>query len=350
MKKRFIIILGLLAIIFTPNIVNAEGDNYFQTEGHDHVVDHSLFTAGNVINSKETVNGLNFVAGDSISINGENEYGFYAGNNIAISNKVVKDVFVAGNTINITDEANIGRDLYAAGSVLTINGNIANNAFVAGDAITLKDVTIDGNLNIACSKVIVEGVVSINGTMNINENAIIENENNLMVNNKNVYKTTENYNFSISNLFVDLLISIASIMLLGFIINGMFPKVFENILKDLSINKVFKNIGIGLLVLIVVPIASIILLCTIVGIRLGFVLGLVYILMLLLAILFAAVLVGELMLTKLFKGESNTYLSIAIGIIVLKVVGLIPVVGTLAYFLSFLYGIGKIIDLYKINK
>lgn len=350
MKRKVLGLLGLIMLLLTPFIVKAEENSYFQVDSNEKVVDHSLFTAGEVVTSKETVNGLNFVVGNSLKLSGENEYGFYAGNDVTISNHIVKDAFAAGSTVVITEDANIGRDLYAAGSSVTINGNISNNAFVGGTVITLKDVTIDGNLNVACDTLVIEGVVSINGTLSINESATIENENNLMVTNKNIYKDNDNVDFNVTNIFVELLISIASIMLLGFIINAMFPKAYEKVLDELSANKIFKNIGIGLLTLIIVPIVTIILLCTIVGVRLGFVLLLIYILLLLLAILFASVLVGNLVLTKLFKGEDNSYLSIAIGIIVLKLVGLIPVLGGLVYFLALLYGIGKALELYKLNK
>ena len=103
----------------------------------------------------------------------------------------------------------------------------------------------------------------------------------------------------------------------------------------------------GLIALIIIPMVSIILLCTIIGIRLGFVLLLLYIIMLLIAILYASLICGNLILTKLFKSNDNSYLSIAIGVIVIKLVSIVPVIGSLVYFLVILYGMGKSIELFK---
>ena len=347
MGKRLLRLCALF-ILFIPIVVFAEGDIYVKDNGSEGVVDHSLFTVNNVVNSKETVNGLNFVAGNNVTVTGENEYGFYAANDITITNKIVKDLFVAGNNIVISSEANIGRDLYAAGSNLTINGNISNNAFVAGSIITLKDVTINGDLRLACDKLNIEGVVTINGTLYVDDAAVISNENNLMANAIEKYSAGEiEDDESFSSVITVLLTSMASIMLVGFIINAMCPKVYEKLVKEIEFKNLLKNIGIGLLALIVIPIVSLILLCTIVGVRLGFLILLLYVIMLMLAILYVSMLLGNVILTKLFKTNDNPYLAIAIGVVVIKLVGMIPGIGGLVYFLAILCGLGKILEICK---
>ena len=348
MRKITCLFLGLFMLLFSPNIINAEDDTYFQENGKERVVEHSLFTANQVVTSLDNVNGINFVAGDSITVKGDNEYGIFAGNSVTVSNNITKDLFVAGNTVLIDSNAKLNRDLYAAGSNIIINSNIEKNAFIAGSIVTLKDTTIKGNINLACEQLIIEGVVSINGTLKINDNAKIDNESNLMIDTKELYNSKDELNsISVSNIFVDLLISIAGLLIVGFIINGVFPNVYDKVLKDITVKNELKNVLMGLIALIVMPIISIILFCTIVGMLFGFIVLFIYILMLMIALLYGSVVLGNLILTKLFKTNDNSYLSISIGVIIIKLISLIPTLGGTIYFLILLYGIGKSIELFK---
>ena len=344
MRKRILLFLSLVAIMVFPFTVHAEGDSYLQTESTNRTVDHSLFTAGDNLTSEETVDGINFVAGNNITVKGSNEYGFYAGNNINVSNSIDKDLFIAGNNIVIEKDVNIGRDLFAAGSNVSVSGNITNNAYIGGSTITLKDLTINGNLKVACEKINVEGVVTINGTLYMNEGVIINNENNLMVDTKETY-TTDSTTVT-KNVIFDILISMAALMVLGFIINSLFPKVYENLIKNFEFKKELKNIAFGLLGLILIPIISILLICTLIGMPLGFILLFVYIIMIIISSLYGVSICGNLILTKLFHASDNSYLSIAIGVIVLNLFKYIPVIGPLVYMLIIFYGIGKSIELF----
>ena len=347
MRKIFVMFLGLFMLIFAPTIINAETD-YFQEGSKERVVDHSLFTANQVVNSQETVKGLNFVAGNSIKVTGTNEYGIFAGNDITVSNVIEKDLFAAGNNIIISSDATIGRDVYVAGSNVVVNTSIEKNAFIAGSVVTLKDATLKGNVNIACQELVIEGVVTINGALTINEDAEIDNESNLMVDTKVTYDANDvSTNFNFTNKVVEVLMAIASLLIIGFAINGLFPSVYDKVLKDISIKNELKNLLLGLIALIIIPIVSIILLCTLVGALLGLILLLIYILMLIISLLYGSVVAGNLILTKLFKAKDNSYLSITVGIIALRVVSLIPYIGGLVYFLTFIYGMGKPIELFK---
>ena len=348
MRKILCLFLGIFMLLFSPFIINAEEETYFQENGKDRVVDHSLFTANQLVNSTDTVNGINFVAGNTIKVTGSNEYGVYAGNDITVSNNILKDLFVAGNNIVITNDAKLDRDLYAAGSNITINSNVEKNAFIAGTVVTLKDTTIKGNISIACDHLLIEGVVTINGKLKINNDATIDSESNLMVDTKETYDSNSEFErFNTTNMFIDLLISIAGLLIIGFVINGLFPKVYDKVLKDITVKGELKNLLLGLIGFIVMPIAAIILLCTIVGLLLGFIVLFIYILMLLISLLYGSAVLGNIILTKLFKAKDNSYLSITIGVIVIKLISLLPTLGGTIYFIAILYGMGKSIELFK---
>ena len=347
MKKNILKFLSLAFLLLLPFSVNAEG-TYVKENGTGDVVEHSLFTAGNIVNATDNVHGLDFVAGNSVKVTGESEYGFYAGNDVTVSNQVEKDLFVGGNTIIIDSSSKIGRDLYAAGNNVTINTNVNGNAFIGGSIITLKDANITGDLRLGCEKLIIEGNVNITGTLYIDSDSTIDNESGLTVGKKEVYEVEKELDTkSFSNIIVETLTSIASIMVVGFILNSLFSKMYENATSDLETKKELKNILFGLLWLIVVPLFSIILMCTIIGVRFGFALLLLYVISLILAIVFASVVCGNIILTKLFKVKDNSYLAIAIGVLALKIISLIPYIGGTVYFLALLYGIGKSVELFN---
>ena len=67
-----------------------------------------------------------------------------------------------------------------------------------------------------------------------------------------------------------------------------------------------------------------------------------YIIALMLATILASAVIGQNIYTKLFKQKDNIYISTIIGILVVKLVSLIPYIGGIVALLVFLYGLGMI--------
>ena len=177
MKKK---ILGILLIMFMVLPISfVKADEYFTA--NDNVNDtkeynHSHFEAGNNVYSKSNVNGLSFVAGSVLNISGTKEYGIFAGESLKIDATIEKDLFAAGNSINISKDSNIGRDIYLAGNNISIDSNINGNAFIAGSVINLNNTTINGDAKFAANTLNIGENVEITGKLIINEDAIIQNE------------------------------------------------------------------------------------------------------------------------------------------------------------------------------
>src|SRR5574344_2016334 len=307
MRKNIGKMLSLLVILLVPFMTcYAATEDYFVSSSNNDggEVNHSVFVANENVNYDKKVNGIGFIAGNNVTINGETEYGFYAGNNVIIKDTINKDLFVAGNTINVSKDATLGRDLYAAGNIITVSTNIEGNVFIAGDEITLDNV---------------------NAT------------------NKETYKVDKEEKQSI---FSNTLYALAMVMILAFVINLLFPKLYKNTVKEIDGMSTLKNILFGLLWLIGLPIASIVIMCTVVGLELGLVVLMVYAFMLMISVILSSMVLGYIILTKLFKTTDNSYLAITIGLIIFKLVSLIPIVGGWIYFLAILYGMGKVWELF----
>src|SRR5574344_582013 len=346
MRKNIGKMLSLLVILLVPFMTcYAATEDYFVSSSNNDggEVNHSVFVANENVNYDKKVNGIGFIAGNNVTINGETEYGFYAGNNVIIKDTINKDLFVAGNTINVSKDATLGRDLYAAGNIITVSTNIEGNVFIAGDEITLDNVTINGDVNLTGSKLNIDGNVTILGTIKYNEDMAIGNQNNLNATNKETYKVDKEEKQSI---FSNTLYALAMVMILAFVINLLFPKLYKNTVKEIDGMSTLKNILFGLLWLIGLPIASIVIMCTVVGLELGLVVLMVYAFMLMISVILSSMVLGYIILTKLFKTTDNSYLAITIGLIIFKLVSLIPIVGGWIYFLAILYGMGKVWELF----
>ena len=63
--------------------------------------------AGNSVYDATNVDGISFVAGNDVNINGNYEYGFVAGNIVDVKGKYQKDVFVFGNMVSFSNEFSV---------------------------------------------------------------------------------------------------------------------------------------------------------------------------------------------------------------------------------------------------
>ena len=342
MKK----ILGLIAVLFAMFMVvtSVNAGEYVtadQNINDELSYEHSHFEAGNMVTSKSNVNGLSFVAGANVDVSATKEYGFFAGETVKVNGKVEKDLFAAGNTVIIGNESSIGRDAYLAGNSVTISSDINGSVFIGGSMIKLENVTINGDVSIAGNTVDIVGNVTINGNLKINDNAVINNENNLSVTKKETY-ASNSVNIDFENEISDIVLDILKTLFTGLLLVLIFPNLFKKIKYDLEAKDIGMKLLFGLLVLVAAPMICVVSLSIVVGMSVSVILLFLYIIALMLATILGSVVVGQNIYTKLFKQKDNIYLSMITGILVVKLVSLLPYVGGLVALLVFLYGLGMI--------
>jgi hypothetical protein len=332
-----------IATNFGPGpVTNAENTYFFDsTISKDiTIINHNAFVAGSTVNIKASeINGLVFGAGNTINVESTIDYGFLAGNMININNTTNNDLFLAGNMINITKDAQVKRDLYLAANSIAIDTDVAGRIYAAANEITLEDITINGNAYIAASKINIVGKVTINGSLNYNSGTTIVGKKNLDVDQINITKVEKDN--TLSKIY-STIINIISLILIAVIINLLLPNIYKNIDKKIASNKVLKDLGVGLLAFIVVPIIAIILAFTVVGIPLTFITLAIYVITAYLCTITSSILLGNLINTKLFKQDDNFYLNAIMGIIIVQLLSLIPYVGSLIELFFSLTGFGII--------
>jgi len=125
-----------------------------------------------------------------------------------------------------------------------------------------------------------------------------------------------------------------SIFLLGLVLLLLFPRAADAVTRA----KVGRSLLIGLLVFILLPILGLLALVTVVGIPLGFVLLTAFVLLLAIAYVSTAWLLGR----RILKPPKARILAFLVGLLILRLLALIPFVGGLIGFLAVLLGLGAL--------
>jgi cytoskeletal protein CcmA (bactofilin family) len=128
--------------------------------------------------------------------------------------------------------------------------------------------------------------------------------------------------------------------LLGLVLSLLTPAVFMDAAR--AANKVGLSMGIGLLFLVGIPVAAIIACVTIVGLGLGIVTLLIYLVAVYMSQIFVGQWLGEKMLGSGI-GIGPVLARLALGLAVLRVIRVIPFVGPLSMWVVIVWGLGAYI-------
>lgn len=355
MKKKIFLFLILAAcLVITP--VSANEITNFYSDANDNVefnenVEGDSALAGNIVDVIGNIDGIGFIAGNTVNIDGSLEYGFAAGNEVNIAGHVAKSLYLAGNTINFADNSSVGRDIKIVGQKINLAGKLERHVDVVGTKITMKSgTTVYGDVNLDANNIVVEDNVTIHGTLSYNENANATISDNTMITDIEKLATVEESNGIDANAVLS---SIVNLVIVFLVISILLPQTIEktnNLYKKPSFGLYVRNIGAGILILICIPLIAMLLLLSNIGIALGLILAALYVIALYLAYIYSGFLVGEILLIKVLKLKVNKYLSGIIGIIILKLLTLIPILGTIIGFLAITLGLTTLWLLIKQDK
>ena len=345
MKKKFITIISIIFIfiLYTPNVLAINlakaGDTVLEEGEYNSV----RFIAGNSVTSKANIDGLSFIAGNEITTEGVSTYGFYAGNNINIKENILKDLFIAGNKITIYEDAIIGRDVFIAGANVTVKTNITRDLRIGANNINISGITINGDAYLYGDNITLDGDTIISGKLTYPEDAKI---NGLDLAKVGEVVRTKKIDIEIKknnvNIVKNTILSICAGIIIMLILFYILPKTKEKLDNvELKIEPIMKIICTGFLIMILIPMTFIITVFTNILTPFALILACIYGISLYLGPLLSAYIIGSL-LTKLIFKKDNKYLAIVIGIILVKLIKLVPYIGGFINVICLLYGIGLI--------
>lgn len=299
-------------------------------------------------------------------------------------NSIIRgNVFVIGNTINFNSEINSGdlyakvknfnmkyygfiyRDLHITSENVTLEGYVYRSSFIDAKNITTtstfinnKDFNVEnalnmnfsgeikGNANIKSKNITFKSndntTCLISGDLNYSSKNEIQIEDKIISGNVNYteYKSSSNLLSSIGTYLLGLITSLIFVIIIYLGLSRFAPKFIEK-LSNLNASGILKYLGIGILVLVALPVLSILLLITNIGSLLGLLLAIVYALLLIVAKPIVVIVISK-MINKKVK-SINTYVGIGIITILLSLINLIPYIEFVVSLLVNLTGLGMMV-------
>lgn len=353
MKKKIISLILIMMLVLLPqaNIyalsIAKAGDTLIEEGEYDSL----RVLAGNKVVNKANTDGLSLNLGNYIIFEGDTSYGLYAGNSITINGTIEKDLFVAGNNITISEEANIGRDVYIAGNNVKIKTNIKRDLRLASATVDLSGITINGDAYIGAENIILDKDTVITGKLTYTEDSKITNLELAKIGSTKTVKSTKvEINYTLKDRIYNFVISYCAALVTMFIIFYLIPKIKERLNNiPLDVESIAKTTGIGLLLLLITPLVLIIAIFSGVLTPISLITLAMYIISIYISTLLVGYIIGRKIINK-YVVKDNTYLSLAAGILIIKLIKLIPVVGNIIGAIALLYGLGIIFKLIKQNK
>lgn len=320
------------AYVFGGSVdINAPITNDLTTIGGDITINSSvtgdLLAAGGNIAVSEKV-------GDSIRI---------AGGNIIIDAPVENDVVIVGGSVKITKNASIKGDLIFIGGQLSLQGTVNGDAHINGGSVIINN-RVGGNVRGTIGSLTLGPSASIGGDLIYSSSEKAKIDAQARIQGKTQFTELRNGEKDgilalistgvIYKLIADILFALLFILLL--------PLFTKNVLHRADTSPL-KNIALGFVNLLLMPIASFILLIIL---WLGATSFVIYALLILFSLGLTKVYVGWKTLSWWYSRNKKDYIldwkAAIVGVIVLFIVGLIPVFGWLAGFLLFLLTLGTI--------
>ncbi|MEK7170897.1 MAG: hypothetical protein AAB774_01155 [Patescibacteria group bacterium] len=308
-----------------------------------------LLLAGETILANGKVENSLFIAGGTITVRSHVlRHVRIAGGTVTLSGRVDGDVYIAGGDVTIADSAEIMGGLYVASGTLNISGKVLGQLKVGGG-----EVIIDGSVGstkIYGDSVRLTNKAKINGDFNYEAAKPASIDTAAVITGQTYYTEppqVDRYGLFFGSAFtLGHLLRLLGAILLGWLLIRFWPRTSRKVV-DFAVGSPMSAIGYGLLSFFLVSLGGLVLLFTIVGMSLAGVILTLWLLTMMLGSIFGKITLGS-WLYRLFKHDESYQLTIgtvSLGIVVSSILMLVPVIGPLVVFITFLLGVGSVFNL-----
>ena len=369
MKKRSLLVFSLILVssflFITPSKAASFENLDLLHVKSDEVVNRNLYVVANDIIIDGKIGGDLIAAAKSIKINGEitgdliamapeieikgriEGNSRIAFNNFNLVGFIGKNLNALGENISLAKDSFVGWDLLSYGNYISLNGLIngdadisTQNIFLSGEIKKDSNVKLEGKepiLNIS-PEALIGGKFSYTGQEEIQ----IDNINNFkggIIFNKHSNK--QNNSRKSFNLIFSIIAALAVASFFVYVLKGVKNKVMKE-----TNNYKTKDLLYALLFLILVPIVSLIIFITIIGIPLSLLIIIFYFLIIYLSKIVCAIFMADLMFDKLGK-KRYYFLFLFIGVAGSWLIFSLPLVGSFISTIAVLFGLSFLIKYVK---
>lgn len=308
-------------------------------------VNGDVFAAGTTIEINGTVNGNVSLAGNSVTIDGTVSQGArVAANDFSMAGSVGEDLLLLGNTTAIGSSAVIGRDLILTVSTMTIDGTVERRVAGVAEEV-MHNGSVGTEFDISVETLVITDDASIGGDLTYRAEKEAEIAGGAEIGGEMKHEmVAEATDIDVGFSFDSIAFGIAGLIMTavyGTALLLIFPRLTLAASNQLLENPLM-SIGMGIVFLIVVPVVSILVMITVVGIPLGLIALLLYGIALFSAQIFVGMTIGRLILSFIADGNRRLiqFLGLLIGLLILFGISFIPYVGPWAPLIVVILGLG----------
>ena len=347
MKKRLLFILGLFMILLPVSVFAKVYDVDMDVVLNKNY-NASHFTVGGDIKQTEnsSIDGINVLVGEKINAEGASTYGVFIGQDVYLSEKIEKDLFLLGQDINISSDSILPRDVYIMGDDIKINADVGGDLRLGGNKIDLSGIKVNGNATLYAESIILDKDTVISGTLKYMENARVEGLKEASVETvkkvaaKEIKETTikDKVNYFASSFIMNYIT-----MLVFILVFKKFREKLEK--KDYKKLDYGKRLGQGAVILFLVPLACIFAIFTVVLMPVSLITLALYIIGVYVSTYVASYKVGDVVSD--YTKVKNPYLNGLIGLLIYKVLCIIPFIGSIVSLFAIIIGLGIVYNYIK---
>ena len=403
-KKVLSLFLVLLLVVCMAPAAFAELVFSGDQENISGEYDSTVFLAGEKPSSAADVKGILFAVGNAVTSVGSSEYAFMAGNAVTLSGSNSNDAFIGGNAISVTGSVgrdlamagnsaeirgSVGRDLMIGARSVLITGHVGGDVIISAEQITItNEAEIEGRLRYNSSAKISapadllaradvyedtwnedEGLSVSLGVPGLSSAAPAESADTPAVSaetpdasaetpdesadapapspetpavSNNKPAAEEKKQSPLVSKLKSAVFRFIGVLLIAYFFLWLTP-LWEKVDADYTgkpFGKFAKAFGIGLAVLAALPLASIILMVSGVGMRPALVLLFVAIAAMIAAPMFLGFFLGALLWRKALKKKQNYWAELAIGIALWTILIAVPGISFFVRLIAACLGLG----------
>ena len=365
MKKILILLLSFFMLAaFSASAATFRVGEVYEYKGG--VIVDDLYIVGGAIDVTGDINGDGILVGGDISVLGNVTEDILAaggvirllgsvgddvrvvGGDITVSSKIGGDLVVAGGFVRILSDSIIAGEAVIVGGTIVMNGTVASNLTIYGEEVTING-PVNGDVTLRFSKKVTIGEdASIAGNLTYSALEEVEIPEGVLIGGEVTrvelpMKKFGKFGKEDFGKFVGFLIlGKILLMLVTGVLAVLVFKQFSRTVGGQTYANFWKHALLGFVALIIIPIAAVLLLVTMLGAYIGFLLLGAYILMLAIAKVYAGIVAGALLSKWIMKKIIVDWKWALLGITALQVILLIPFFGNLVAFILILATFGTL--------
>jgi len=317
----------------------------------DGIVNGDLWAAANTITINGIVNGSVMAAGNKVNINGDVTHAVRAvAETLNINGDVGGDVLAGCGRLNLASTGEIGGDLLFGADAVGIEGSIEGDIKGGGSKVIISG-GVNGDIELEVESLMILSTASIGGDLTYRS----ENEASIQSGAQIAGATTHNVPeikedgagmlpFAPFSGVLAKLTNFLMAFVTGLIIIFLAPRRLRSIVDAIG-SRPGPSAGWGALLVLVTPVAALLVCVTIIGISAGVIALALYGIGLYLAQIPVGLFIGRWIIGRFRAVESKGAMvgALAVGLVILKLLSLIPYFGFVVGFVVALFGLGAVV-------